>query len=112
MKQFAVLQLSGCAGCEVSLLNAEAWLDEYRLTYTPPVVSAYKVPEVDLLLVGGGVRTDEDLHDLSRADQRAQEVVRRWLRENASGPGVTMHRPATSPPSLTTVPPTMATSSA
>ncbi|UCD57945.1 MAG: hypothetical protein JSV16_02195 [Candidatus Hydrogenedentota bacterium] len=35
MKTFAVLQLSGCAGCEVSLLDADAWVDEYQLAYLP-----------------------------------------------------------------------------
>ena len=40
MKKFAVLQLSGCAGCEVALLNAEAWVAQYKLVYMPLVVSA------------------------------------------------------------------------
>ena len=74
-REFAVLQLSGCAGCEVSLLNAEAWLDRYRLVYMPLVISAYDVPEVDVLLVSGGVRTDEDLYNLRRAVRRAHQVV-------------------------------------
>jgi len=73
--RFAVLQLSGCAGCEVSLLNAEAWVDRYRLVYMPLVISAYDVPEVDVLLVSGGVRTDEDLYNLRRAVRRAHQVV-------------------------------------
>ena len=75
MKQFAVLQLSGCAGCEVSLLNADAWVDQYKLVYMPLVVSAYDVPQVDTLLVSGGVRTDEDLYHLRRAARRARQVV-------------------------------------
>ncbi len=75
MRRFAVLQLSGCAGCEVSLLNAEEWVDRYRLVYMPLVISAYDVPEVDVLLVSGGVRTDEDLYNLRRAVQRARQVV-------------------------------------
>jgi len=75
MKQFAVLQLSGCAGCEVSLLNADAWIQQFQLVYMPLVISAYDVPPVDLLLVSGGVRSDEDLHTLRRAVPRAQEVV-------------------------------------
>jgi len=70
-----VLQLSGCAGCEVSLLNAEAWVDRYRLVYMPLVISAYDVPEVDVLLVSGGVRTDEDLYNLRRAIRRVRQVV-------------------------------------
>ncbi|MCK4692280.1 MAG: hypothetical protein KAT23_01530 [Anaerolineales bacterium] len=75
MKKFAVLQLSGCAGCEVSLLNADEWLDQYRLVYMPLVISAYDVPEVDVLLVSGGVLTEEDLHNLRRAVRRAEQVV-------------------------------------
>src|SRR5512136_2901818 len=75
MKRFAVLQLSGCAGCEVSLLNADAWVDEYKLTYMPLVVSAYDVPQVDVLLVSGGVRTDEDLYKLRHAARNANQVV-------------------------------------
>jgi len=75
MNRFAVLQLSGCAGCEVSLLNAEEWVDRYTLVYMPLVISAYDVPEVDVLLVSGGVRTDEDLYNLRRAVQRARQVV-------------------------------------
>jgi F420-non-reducing hydrogenase small subunit len=75
MKQFAVLQLSGCAGCEVSLLNAEAWIDRYKLTYMPLVVSAYDMPEIDILLVTGGVRNEEDLYHLRQAKRRAKTVV-------------------------------------
>jgi F420-non-reducing hydrogenase small subunit len=70
MNRFAVLQLSGCAGCEVSLLNTGEWMDRFRLVYMPLVISAYDVPQVDLLLVSGGVRTDEDLHNLRRCAGR------------------------------------------
>jgi len=75
MPSFAVLQLSGCAGCEVSLLNAGDWLDEYKLVYMPLVISAYDVPDVEVLLVSGGVRTDEDMYNLQRAARRADQVV-------------------------------------
>jgi len=75
MRQFAVLQLSGCAGCEVSLLNASAWLDQYRLVYMPLVITAYDIPEVDVLLVSGGIRTDEDFYNLRRAARRAGDVI-------------------------------------
>jgi len=72
---FAVLQLSGCAGCEVSLLNANSWVDEFELVYMPLVVSAYEVPCVDVLLVSGGVRSDEDLYNLKRAVRCVDKVV-------------------------------------
>jgi coenzyme F420-reducing hydrogenase gamma subunit len=35
MKTFAVLQLSGCAGCEVSLLDADALLPDDLLMTGP-----------------------------------------------------------------------------
>jgi F420-non-reducing hydrogenase small subunit len=75
MKSFAVLQLSGCAGCEVALLNASEWIDQLELAYMPLVASAYDVPEVDLLLVSGGVRTDEDLYTLRRAVPSAGRLI-------------------------------------
>jgi F420-non-reducing hydrogenase small subunit len=75
MIRFAVLQLSGCAGCEVSLLNAGDWLEQHRLVYMPLVISAYDLPEVDILLVSGGVRTDDDAYNLRRAASRAGQVV-------------------------------------
>jgi F420-non-reducing hydrogenase small subunit len=75
LPSFAVLQLSGCAGCEVSLLNAGQWVDQYRLVYMPLVISAYDVPDVEVLLVSGGVRTDEDMYNLRRAARRAEQVV-------------------------------------
>jgi F420-non-reducing hydrogenase small subunit len=75
IKQFAVLQLSGCAGCEVALLNAGEWIDAYQLVYMPLVISSHAVPEVDVLLVSGGIRTDEDLYNLRRAIRKASAVV-------------------------------------
>src|SRR5512136_1728925 len=75
MKQFAVLQLSGCAGCEVSLLNAEAWVQAYKLVYMPLVVSAHDIPDVDRLLVSGSVHTEEDLHHLRQAAKHAKQLV-------------------------------------
>lgn len=67
MKQFAVLQLSGCAGCEVALLNADEWMETYQLAYMPLVISAHDVPEVEVLMVSGAVHTDEDYYKLRQA---------------------------------------------
>ena len=75
MKRFAVLQLSGCSGCEIALLNAEEWIDQYDLAYMNLVMSAHEVPEVEVLLVTGGVRTEEDLYRLRRAARKASEVI-------------------------------------
>jgi F420-non-reducing hydrogenase small subunit len=75
MIRFAVLQLSGCAGCEVSLLNASEWVERHKLVYMPLVVSAYDVPEVDVLLISGGVRTDEDFYNARHAVRQAKRVI-------------------------------------
>jgi coenzyme F420-reducing hydrogenase gamma subunit len=75
MKKFAVLQLSSCAGCEVALLNSEDWIDRYRLAYMPLVISTHDLPEVDVLLVSGSVRSEEDLHHLRKSVRKAREVV-------------------------------------
>src|SRR5512135_2612652 len=75
MKTFAVLQLSGCAGCEMSLLEADDWTREYKLTHLPLVISSHVIPDVEVLLISGGVRTDEDLFNLRRSVKKAQQVV-------------------------------------
>lgn len=76
LPKFAVLQLSGCSGCEVSLLNANDWVEEYQLVYMPLVVSAHRVPDdIEILLVSGGVRNEEDEYNLRRAASRAKRVV-------------------------------------
>jgi len=73
--RFAVLQLSGCAGCEVSLLNAHEWIEKFKLTYMPLVSSAYDVPEVDILLISGAVRTNEDAYHLKNTIKKAKKVI-------------------------------------
>lgn len=75
MKTFAVLQLSGCSGCEVSLLNAEEWVEQYKLAYMPLVSSVADFPDVDVLLVSGAVSSDENLHTLRRAVKKARMVI-------------------------------------
>jgi F420-non-reducing hydrogenase small subunit len=59
----------------MALLNAEEWIDQLDLEYMTLVMSAHDIPEVEVLLVTGGVRTDEDLYRLRRAVQKADQVV-------------------------------------
>jgi F420-non-reducing hydrogenase small subunit len=59
----------------MALLNADEWLDEYDLGYMNLVMSTYDVPEVEVLLVSGGVQTEEDLYKLRRAVPKADQVV-------------------------------------
>ncbi len=75
MKKFAVLQLSGCAGCEMSLLEADDWTQNYTLAHLPLVISSHDIPDVEVLLISGGVRTDDDLYNLRRSVKKARQVV-------------------------------------
>ena len=76
LPKFAVLQLSGCAGCEVSLLNASEWYDRYELVYMPLVVSTHRIPDdIEVLLISGGVRNDEDAYKLQRAVKQVDRVI-------------------------------------
>ncbi len=76
LPSFAVLQLSGCAGCEVSLINASEWVDKYQLVYMPLVVSTHTVPDdTEILLVSGGVRNDEDVYNLRRSTELVDQVI-------------------------------------
>ena len=51
------------------------WIDQFDLAFMPLVTSAYDVPEVDVLLISGGVRSDEDLHNLRQAVKHAKKIV-------------------------------------
>ncbi|NLG40780.1 MAG: hypothetical protein GX544_03675 [Chloroflexi bacterium] len=76
LPKFAVLQLSGCSGCEVSLLNSDEWINDFNLVYMPLVVTTNKIPDdVEVLLVSGGVRTDEDIHNLRKGASRSKKVI-------------------------------------
>ena len=72
---FAVLQLSGCSGCEVTLLNAEDWIGRLSLQYMPLVISEEDFPTVHTLFVSGAVYTDEDLYRLRHAAVHAERIV-------------------------------------
>lgn len=76
LPKFAVLQLSGCSGCEVSLLNSDEWINNFQLVYMPLVVTSNKIPDdVEVLLVSGGVRTDEDIHNLRKGRSRTKKLI-------------------------------------
>jgi F420-non-reducing hydrogenase small subunit len=61
----SVVSLTCCAGCVSSFLNAgEALLDilseDFEIVYSPTFIDLKEVPNVDLAIVEGGVRTKED----------------------------------------------------
>jgi F420-non-reducing hydrogenase small subunit len=60
-----IISLTCCAGCVSSFLNAgEAFLEilseNFRIVYSPTFIDLKEIPKVDLAIVEGGVRTEED----------------------------------------------------
>jgi F420-non-reducing hydrogenase small subunit len=73
----SIISLTCCAGCVSSFLNAgDALLgilaEDFDIVYSPTFVDLKEVPEVDLAIVEGGVRTeaDEELIKEVRAKSR------------------------------------------
>jgi len=61
----SIISLACCAGCVSSLLNAgnailEILLEDFKIFYSPTFMDLREIPEVDLAIVEGGVRTEED----------------------------------------------------
>ena len=61
----SIISLACCAGCVSSLLNAgnailEILLEDFQIFYSPTFMDLREIPEVDLAIVEGGVRTEED----------------------------------------------------
>lgn len=61
----SIVSLTCCAGCVSSLLNAgdallEVLFGDFEIVYSPTFVDLKEVPEVDLAIVEGGVRTEAD----------------------------------------------------
>jgi len=61
----SIVSLTCCAGCVSSFLNAgEALLEilsgDFDIVYSPTFIDLKEVPEVDLAIVEGGVRTEAD----------------------------------------------------
>lgn len=60
-----IISLTCCAGCVSSFLNAgkallEVLSGDFEIVYSPTFVDLKEVPKVDLTIVEGGVRTEED----------------------------------------------------
>lgn len=61
----SIVSLTCCAGCVSSFLNAgEALLqilsEDFEIVYSPTFVDLKEIPQVDLTIVEGGVRTESD----------------------------------------------------
>jgi F420-non-reducing hydrogenase small subunit len=76
----SIVSLTCCAGCVSSLLNAgEALLDilsdDFEIVYSPTFIDLKEVPNVDLAIVEGGVRTEEDEKLIKEVRAKSRIIV-------------------------------------
>jgi F420-non-reducing hydrogenase small subunit len=76
----AMQNLSYCGGCEVALADLGQGLlallaDKIDLIYAPLFMSSKDYGEVDILLMTGAARTEEDIEQIKKARERARYLV-------------------------------------
>ncbi len=72
----SIVSLTCCAGCVSSLLNVgegltDLLLSELDIVYSPTFVDLKEIPNVELAIVEGGVRTKDD-EEIIREIRRSQ----------------------------------------
>lgn len=75
-----VISLTCCAGCVSSFLNAgEALLEilsgDFEIVYSPTFMDLKEIPKVDLAIVEGGVRTEDDEKLIREVRAKSQILV-------------------------------------
>ena len=75
-----IISLTCCAGCVSSLLNAgDALLEilsgDFEIVYSPTFVDLKDIPNVDLAIVEGGVRTAEDEEIIREVRAKSRIIV-------------------------------------
>jgi F420-non-reducing hydrogenase small subunit len=76
----SIISLTCCAGCVSSLLNAgEAMLEilskDFEIFYSPTFLDFKEIPEVDLAIVEGGVRTEADENLIREVRAKSKKLV-------------------------------------
>lgn len=76
----SLISLTCCAGCVSSLLNAgEAVLEilskDFEIFYSPTFLDFKEIPEVDLAIVEGGVRTEADENLIREVRAKSKKLV-------------------------------------
>ena len=76
----SIVSLTCCAGCISSLLNAgDALLEilsgDFAIVYSPTFIDLKEIPEVDLAIVEGGVRTQADENLIREVRAKSKVLV-------------------------------------
>lgn len=74
-----IIQLCGCSGCHISLLDLhEGLLDvlpALEIVYAPIIADVKEIPDVDVFLVEGGVRSEHDEHLIHEIREKSKVVI-------------------------------------
>ncbi len=77
-KRLATVWLGGCSGCHMSFLDMDERLLELAQLadiVKSPVVDTKEFPECDVVLIEGGITSEEQVHELQIMRQRARFLV-------------------------------------
>ena len=77
MVDIGIVSLSACSGCQVALLDHKEILAKIlpEIRYATTIFDEREVPELDICLVEGAVRTREDLEKLREARSKSRILV-------------------------------------
>ena len=75
-----IVSLACCAGCVSSFINShEAFLEilsqDFEIVYSPTFMDLSDIPNVDLSIVEGGIRTDEDMQYIREVRAKSQMLI-------------------------------------
>lgn len=77
--KLAMVQLCGCSGCHMSLLDLhEKLLDvlpNLEIVYAPIIADAKEIPESDVVCIEGGARNEHEEHIIKEFREKAKIVV-------------------------------------
>jgi F420-non-reducing hydrogenase small subunit len=75
-----IVSLACCAGCVSSFIDShEAFLEilsqDFEIVYSPTFIDLSDIPNVDLSIVEGGIRTDEDMQYIREVRAKSRTLV-------------------------------------
>ncbi len=75
--KIATLKLASCSGCHIALLDThEKFLEIVdKIVFSPILLDTREIPDCDIVLVEGSVRTKEELNLLKNAREKSNTVV-------------------------------------
>ena len=75
----AMIPLSSCGGCTTAFLSDKTSLEDliasFKVVYSPMLIDQGEIPPVDLAIVDGVVRVEEDIHCLHEAREKARFLI-------------------------------------